>query len=181
MLKTRISTACHTSNIFTPWSLYRYRKLPILKRDHWLIRTAASYLVCGNPEAVNENPRDDDAGKRRPPVLGLTPLELPDVSFIIKERMSWTLRYFKESTKQHQILPQVWAPVRSGNQYVTTSGQPFVFGPQSNGLHQYRTVSLMNMFSVDGECDGPLGLPGRVFSQKLLEWTPNVQYYSSKE
>ncbi|GMH27795.1 hypothetical protein Nepgr_029638 [Nepenthes gracilis] len=72
----------------------------ILKRDHWLIRTAASYLVCGNPEAVNENSKDDDAGKRRPPaaVFGLTPLELPDV----------------------------WAPVRSGNHYVTTSGQPFV-------------------------------------------------------
>ncbi|GMH31367.1 hypothetical protein Nepgr_033210 [Nepenthes gracilis] len=37
------------------------------------------------------------------------------------------------------------------------------------------------MFSVDGECDGPLGLPGRIFSQKLLEGTPNVQYYSNKE
>ncbi|GMH28024.1 hypothetical protein Nepgr_029867 [Nepenthes gracilis] len=39
----------------------------------------------------------------------------------------------------------------------------------------------MNIFSVDGECDGPLGLPGRIFSPKLLEWTPNVQYYSRKE
>ncbi|GMH09317.1 hypothetical protein Nepgr_011158 [Nepenthes gracilis] len=143
-----------------------------------------SRLLTCNPEAVNENPGDDDAGKRRPPapVLGLTPLELPDVSFKIKERMSRALRYFKQSTEQHQILAQVWVPIKSGNQYVlTTSGQPFVLGPRSNGLHQYRTVSLTYMFSVDGESDGPLGLPGRVFSQKLLEWTPNVQYYSSKE
>ncbi|KAK9266524.1 hypothetical protein L1049_021535 [Liquidambar formosana] len=42
-------------------------------------------------------------------------------------------------------------------------------------------VSLMYMFSADGESDGELGLPGRVFQQKLPEWTPNVQYYSSRE
>ncbi|GFZ16382.1 plant regulator RWP-RK family protein [Actinidia rufa] len=33
----------------------------------------------------------------------------------------------------------------------------------------------------NGGRDGVLGLPGRVFQQKLPEWTPNVQYYSSKE
>ncbi|PPD86652.1 hypothetical protein GOBAR_DD16408 [Gossypium barbadense] len=33
----------------------------------------------------------------------------------------------------------------------------------------------------DGESDVQLGLPGRVFRQKLPEWTPNVQYYSSRE
>lgn len=37
------------------------------------------------------------------------------------------------------------------------------------------------MFSLDSERDGELGLPGRVFRKKLPEWTPNVQYYSSKE
>ena len=96
--------------------------------------------------------------------------------------MTQALRYFKESTEQNQILAQVWAPVKNGNRYVlTTSGQPFVLDPHSNGLHQYRTVSLMYMFAVDGEINGTLGLPGRVFRQKLPEWTPNVQYYSSKE
>ncbi|MBA0558743.1 hypothetical protein Golob_015748 [Gossypium lobatum] len=99
----------------------------------------------------------------------------------MKERMTQALRYFKESTQQH-VLAQVWAPIKSGGRYVlTTSGQPFVLDPNSNGLHQYRMVSLMYMFSVDGESDKQLGLPGRVFLQKLPEWTPNVQYYSSKE
>ncbi|GAU49656.1 hypothetical protein TSUD_291540 [Trifolium subterraneum] len=95
--------------------------------------------------------------------------------------MTQALRQFKELTEQN-VLAQVWAPVRNGNRYkLTTSGQPFVLDPHSNGLHQYRTVSLMYMFSVDGENDEILGLPGRVFQQKLPEWTPNVQYYSSKE
>ncbi|AQK91209.1 Protein NLP6 [Zea mays] len=40
---------------------------------------------------------------------------------------------------------------------------------------------MMYMFSVDGENAGDLGLPGRVYKQKVPEWTPNVQYYSSGE
>lgn len=95
--------------------------------------------------------------------------------------MTQALRCFKESTEQH-VLAQVWAPVKNGGRYVlTTSEQPFILGPNTNGLHQYRMVSLMYLFSVDGENDGDLGLPGRVYRQKMPEWTPNVQYYTSKE
>lgn len=123
--------------------------------------------------------------KKIRPLPEATPMVMDDGdsddSRMIKERMTRALRYFKESTEQH-VLVQVWAPVKSGDRYVlTTSGQPFVLDPQSTGLLQYRTVSLMYLFSVDGESDGDLGLPGRVFRQKLPEWTPNVQYYSSKE
>ncbi|KAF9625007.1 hypothetical protein IFM89_017003, partial [Coptis chinensis] len=64
---------------------------------------------------------------------------------------------------------------------ITTSGQPFVLDTQSNGLLEYRTVSLMYMFSVEGENDGNLGLPGRVFRQRLPEWTADVEYYNCKE
>lgn len=111
----------------------------------------------------------------------MPPLENVGGYCVIKERMTQALRYFKELTELN-VLAQVWAPVRNGNRYVlTTSGQPFVLDPHSNGLHQYRTVSLMYTFAVDGENDGSLGLPGRVFQQKLPEWTPNVLYYSSKE
>ncbi|MCL7046598.1 hypothetical protein MKW94_003058 [Papaver nudicaule] len=81
-----------------------------------------------------------------------------------------------------QVLAQVWAPVKKGDRYVlTTSGQPFVLDAQNNGLLQYRTVSLMYIFNLDGENDRDLGLPGRVFRHKSPEWTPNVQYYSNKE
>ncbi|MBA0616088.1 hypothetical protein Godav_016166 [Gossypium davidsonii] len=139
------------------------------------------FLTCTS-NSVNENPKEDD-NKRglSSPFLGPVPLENPDSYCAMKERMTQALRYFKESTQQH-VLAQVWAPIKSGGRYVlTTSGQPFVLDPNSNGLHQYRMVSLMYMFSVDGESDKQIGLPGRVFLQKLPEWTPNVQYYSSKE
>lgn len=136
----------------------------------------------GNPDSFMGNPSGNDEKRKLPtPILQLAPLDYPDGSCIIKERMTQALRFFKDSTEQH-VLAQIWAPVRNGGRYVlTTSGQPFVLDPKSNGLYQYRMVSLMYMFSVDEETDGVLGLPGRVFRQKLPEWTPNVQYYSSEE
>ncbi|KAI9173961.1 hypothetical protein LWI28_009389 [Acer negundo] len=140
------------------------------------------FLKCSNPNSETENTKDNDENRRLPsPFRGLMPMENTDGFCVIKERMSQALRYFKDSTEQH-VLAQVWVPVKIGGRFVlTTSGQPFVLDPHSNGLHQYRMVSLMYSFSVDGENDGVLGLPGRVFLQKLPEWTPNVQYYSSKE
>ncbi|KAK8306078.1 hypothetical protein V6Z12_D03G104600 [Gossypium hirsutum] len=139
-------------------------------------------LVTCIPNPGNEYPKEENDNRGMPsPFLGQLPLENPDSYCVIKQRMTKALRYFKESTEQH-VLAQVWAPVKNGGRYVlTTSGQPFVLDPHSSGLHQYRMVSLMYMFSVDGESDVQLGLPGRVFRQKLPEWTPNVQYYSSRE
>ncbi|KAK6146481.1 hypothetical protein DH2020_020350 [Rehmannia glutinosa] len=137
---------------------------------------------ASNPDMATESAFGNDDKKKLPsPYMGLMPIDNPEGSCIIKERMTQALRYFKDLTEQH-VLAQVWAPVKNGGRYMlTTSGQPFVLDPNSNGLHQYRLISLMYMFSVDGETDGDLGLPGRVFRQKLPEWTPNVQYYSSKE
>ncbi|XP_050227224.1 protein NLP7-like [Mercurialis annua] len=139
-------------------------------------------LVACNPNSGTEAPAVSDEKKKLPsPLLGLMPIDNPDGYCIIKERMTQALRKFKDSTEQH-ILAQIWAPVKNGGRYVlTTSGQPFVIDSHSNGLHQYRMVSAMYVFSMDGESDGELGLPGRVFQQKLPEWTPNVQYYSSRE
>ncbi|KAJ6415012.1 hypothetical protein OIU84_003917 [Salix udensis] len=135
-----------------------------------------------NPNSIDESQGEiDDNSKFPSPFLGLMPIDNPDGYCMIKERMTQALRYFKESTEQH-VLAQVWAPVSYRGQHVlTTSGQPFVLDPRSNGLHQYRMVSLMYTFSVDDKSNRELGLPGRVFRQKSPEWTPNVQYYSSKE
>ncbi|KAE8698119.1 hypothetical protein F3Y22_tig00110602pilonHSYRG00187 [Hibiscus syriacus] len=124
---------------------------------------------AGDSNSPKENPKEeDDNGGVSSPFRGKLPLENPDSYCVMKERMTQALRYFKEST-QH-VLAQVWAPVKSGDRYVlTTSGQPFVLDPHSNGLHKYRMVSLAYVFSVDGESDKQLGLPGRVFQQKLPE------------
>ncbi|CAI0408792.1 unnamed protein product [Linum tenue] len=140
------------------------------------------FVTC-NISSATETKRESDEGKKIPPSprWGSMPIESPDGHCLIKERMTRALRYLKESTEQH-ILAQVWAPVKNQGRFVlTTSEQPFVLDPHCNGLNQYRMVSLLYTFSVDGETDGELGLPGRVFQQKLPEWTPNVQYYSRKE
>ncbi|KAL6864830.1 hypothetical protein ACP4OV_015981 [Aristida adscensionis] len=104
-----------------------------------------------------------------------------DGSDCLKERLTLALRYFKESTNQH-FLVQVWAPIRNGDRYIlSTSGQPFVLDQQSIGLLQYRAVSMMYTFSIDVDSVQELGLPGRVYKQRVPEWTPNVQYYSNTE
>nr|XP_010912370.2 LOW QUALITY PROTEIN: protein NLP3 [Elaeis guineensis] len=127
---------------------------------------------CGNVNASNSK-------ARRLPLPAVE--ENADDSRVIKERMTQALRHFKESTDQH-VLVQVWAPMKKGDRcFLTTSGQPFVLDPQSTRLLQYRTVSVMYIFSVDEDGEGSLGLPGRVYRHRLPEWTPNVQYYSSKE
>lgn len=141
----------------------------------FVVDTGIPDSLTGSPPRIGEKTRVP------PPSLGLTRLNYPDWSCVMKERMARALRYFKESTEQH-VLAQVWAPVKKGDRYVlTTSGQPFVLDPHTIGLYQYRMVSLMYMFSVDEEDGGALGLPGRVFQKKMPEWTPNVQYYSTKE
>ncbi|XP_010538845.1 PREDICTED: protein NLP7-like isoform X2 [Tarenaya hassleriana] len=139
------------------------------------------FLPCSAP-SVAENTAENGNNLQFPsPLMGLVPPENADYYCVIKERITQALRYFKESTEQ-QVLAQVWAPVRkNGRELLTTLGQPFVLNPNGNGLNQYRMISLTYMFSVDSESDIELGLPGRVYRQKLPEWSPNVQYYSSRE
>ncbi|XP_076938960.1 protein NLP7-like isoform X2 [Bidens hawaiensis] len=141
----------------------------------------AHRLLSDNGDQITRKPSNGDV-RRQPsmPVLEVSP-EYQDATCVIKERMTMALRYFIELGEKH-VLAQVWAPVKNkGKNMLTTSGQPFVLDPNCTGLHQYRMASLMYMFSVDGDTDGVLGLPGRVFRHKLPEWTPNVQYYSDKE
>ncbi|KAJ9555716.1 hypothetical protein OSB04_010330 [Centaurea solstitialis] len=135
-----------------------------------------------NHDQVPRKPSNSDVKRRIPmPILEVNSSDYQDATCVIKERMTMALRYFIELGEKH-VLAQVWAPVKNRGRYVlTTCGQPFVLDPNCTGLHQYRMASLMYVFSVDGETDGVLGLPARVFRHKLPEWTPNVQYYSDKE
>ncbi|KAK9093930.1 hypothetical protein Scep_025399 [Stephania cephalantha] len=142
----------------------------------------SAFVSCNADSGTREVVQKREKTIILPPAVELISLtKYHESSCEIKERMTQALRHFKESAEQN-LLIQVWAPIRNGDRYVlTTSEQPFVLDPCSNGLFQYRTVSLTYMFSVDGESSGDLGLPGRVFHRQLPEWTPNVQYYSRKE
>ncbi|KAD5507393.1 hypothetical protein E3N88_15096 [Mikania micrantha] len=116
------------------------------------------------------------------PILEVNPSKDQESACIIKERMTMALRYIKELIGGNHVLAQIWVPFKNKNRHVlTTTGQPFVIDPNSNGLHQYRMASLMYVFPLDGKTDGALEILGRVFRLKLPEWSPNVQYYSEKE
>ncbi|MCO5564825.1 hypothetical protein L7F22_018493 [Adiantum nelumboides] len=81
-------------------------------------------------------------------------------------------------------LLQVWVPRREGERAVlTTYGQPCRLQPPiDDGLASYRRLSTRYTFPAEeGNLGDSLGLPGRVFSKKIPEWTPNVQFYRRSE
>lgn len=98
--------------------------------------------------------------------------------FSLDERMLRALSFFKESAGGG-ILAQVWVPIKHGDQFIlSTSEQPYLLDPMLAG---YREVSRTYTFSVEGKSGCLLGLPGRVFTSKIPEWTSNVGYYNMSE
>ncbi|KAH6816039.1 hypothetical protein C2S51_020859 [Perilla frutescens var. frutescens] len=76
-------------------------------------------------------------------------------------------------------LAQVWRPIRNGHEYVlSTSEQPFLHDGTLSG---YREVSKFFTFAAELGTNSLLGLPGRVFTSKVPEWTSNVMYYNEAE
>ncbi|KAL0326686.1 UNVERIFIED_CONTAM: protein NLP7 [Sesamum angustifolium] len=59
---------------------------------------------AGNPDTATEGAFGNDDRKKLPsPFMGLMPIDNPDGSCIIKERMTQALRYFKDLTEQHVL------------------------------------------------------------------------------
>ncbi|XP_058203631.1 protein NLP7-like isoform X2 [Rhododendron vialii] len=96
---------------------------------------------------------------------------------------------FQKSSMLHGSLLQFWAPTTTmeGRTLLTTQNQPFALSRTTcmsdrRGLCDYRLVSKEYKFYADAESgEEELGLPGRVFLQKLPESAPSVKYYSEKE
>ncbi|KAG5512921.1 hypothetical protein RHGRI_038653 [Rhododendron griersonianum] len=95
-------------------------------------------------------------------------------------------------TELPDSLFQFWAPTKTseGRTLLTTQFQPFALGPTflpnfRNRLCSYRMGMCReynNSFYADAECAQELlGLPGRVFLNKLPESTPHVKHYTLKE
>ncbi|KAH7690312.1 GAF-like domain-containing protein [Dioscorea alata] len=114
---------------------------------------------------------------------GATSWIQPRIPFVsIGDRLNYALNYVKENSRDGDVLLQVWAPVKHGNQRVlTTYGQPFSLDPNCDRLVNYRTVSTRYQFSAEENSNVAVGLPGRVFLGKMPEWTPDVQYFSVSE
>lgn len=121
--------------------------------------------IIGSSQHLNNS----DAGNyimSRPPALSLD------------ERMLRALSFFKESAGGG-ILAQVWVPIKNGDQFIlSTSEQPYLLDQMLAG---YREVSRTFTFPAEGKSGCFLGLPGRVFTSKVHEWTSDVGYYSMNE
>ncbi|XP_015085099.1 protein NLP9-like [Solanum pennellii] len=96
----------------------------------------------------------------------------------LAERMLKALELFKKSSGEG-ILAQVWVPMKSGDQYIlSTYEQPFLLDQVLSG---YREVSRKFTFDLEMKPGSCPGLPGRVFTSRIPEWTSNVMYYKEAE
>ncbi|KAL2529987.1 Protein NLP8 [Forsythia ovata] len=97
---------------------------------------------------------------------------------LLAEKMLRALNLFKEWSGGG-ILAQVWVPMMRGDRYIlSTCEQPYLLDPTLSG---YREVSRLFTFATESKPGSFLGLPGRVFTSKIPEWTSNVMYYNKAE
>ncbi|KAE8716927.1 Protein NLP1 [Hibiscus syriacus] len=100
----------------------------------------------------------------------------------VKERLMQAIGYLKESTKDTDVLIQIWVPVKRGGKHVlTTEGQPYSLNTNCKSLEIFRDVSESYNFPAEEDSKESVGLPGRVFLGKLPEWTPDVRFFRSDE
>ncbi|CAM8901692.1 unnamed protein product [Rhodiola kirilowii] len=100
----------------------------------------------------------------------------------VRDRLMNAIGYLSETTRDQNILIQIWVPVKSGNkQVLTTRNQPYTHDPNSLSLAQYRNVSVSYQFPAEENSILSAGLPGRVFLGKVPEWTPDVRCFNKEE
>ncbi|KAK9059143.1 hypothetical protein SSX86_021762 [Deinandra increscens subsp. villosa] len=96
----------------------------------------------------------------------------------LAEKMLKALSLVKDSSGAG-ILAQVWVPIKEGNKFIlSTYEQPYLLDQVLAG---YREVSREFTFSTEVKPGTFPGLPGRVFTSKVPEWTSNVVHYNKGE
>ncbi|GJV19752.1 NIN-like protein [Tanacetum coccineum] len=74
--------------------------------------------------------------------------------------------------REPRVLVQFWSPVVVRKRCsLTTLDQPFGLGALDEGLYMYRLESEQRIFVIEEEHKEELGSPGRVYCQKLPEWS----------
>ncbi|XP_076936408.1 protein NLP9-like isoform X1 [Bidens hawaiensis] len=96
----------------------------------------------------------------------------------LAEKMLKVLSLVKDSSGTG-ILAQIWVPIKEGDKYIlSTCEQPYLL---DQALAGYREVSRGFTFSAEVRPGNFPGLPGRVFTSKVPEWTSNVAHYNKCE
>lgn len=112
--------------------------------------------------------------------IGPRPIRYPSVS--VMDRVVRALEYFKSSTRDRDVLLQIWVPIdRGGGRVLSTCGQPFSLDSNSPRLAGYRDISVKYQFSAEQDSKEVEGMPSRVFMGKVPEWTPDVRFYKREE
>uniref|UniRef100_A0A7N0UT24 Uncharacterized protein n=1 Tax=Kalanchoe fedtschenkoi TaxID=63787 RepID=A0A7N0UT24_KALFE len=100
----------------------------------------------------------------------------------VMERLVRAIRYIKDSSKDRDVLIQIWVPTDiNGKRVLTTYDQPYIVDSSSTSLSSYRSISLNFQFSAEKNSNVTEGMPGRVFLGKVPEWTPDVRFFKSDE
>nr|XP_043617307.1 protein NLP6-like [Erigeron canadensis] len=92
---------------------------------------------------------------------------------MIREKITSALKVLR--FRERRVLVQFWSPVAVRKRWLlTTWDQPFGVGMADEGLYMHRCKSELRAIVVDGESKEELGPLGRVYSQKLLEWSIDI-------
>ncbi|XP_073139153.1 protein NLP5-like isoform X2 [Henckelia pumila] len=108
----------------------------------------------------------------------------PRPSTPVTDRLIQALGYIKDHSKHKDALIQVWVPVNrdgDGKRVLTTNDRLVSVSLNCPSLAQYREVSKRYQFSTEEDSKEAAGLPGRVFRNKIPEWTPDVRFFNSDE
>ncbi|KAF9676394.1 hypothetical protein SADUNF_Sadunf09G0134000 [Salix dunnii] len=106
----------------------------------------------------------------------------PGTSSSVKERVMQAIGYLKNCIPDRDILIQIWLPMeKEGKRVLATIDQPYFVSPSCKSLASYRKVSTAYHFQAEEDPKCSVGFPGRVFLEKLPEWTPDVRLFRREE
>lgn len=103
--------------------------------------------------------------------------------YSVMDKLIRALKCIRDFNTNKDMLIQIWLPVnRGGGQILTTNDLQFSLETKSANLAKYREISMRFQFSAEEDSKELVpGLPGRVFREKVPEWTPDVRFFRSEE
>ncbi|KAJ0866302.1 hypothetical protein HanRHA438_Chr12g0550211 [Helianthus annuus] len=112
----------------------------------------------------------------------IAPMASSGSSLSVMERLIYAIDSIRRYAIDKHALIQVWLPeTREGNKVLSTSRRLFSLDLNCPQLSYYRNVSESYHFPAEGDAKENVGLPGRVFMEKVPEWTPDVRLFKIEE